>query len=78
MSETVWTAEEIEGFVTRLGAFYAELSETERRILTDMLRDRVQATAEVSGYALAEQVLSADALTDVISQYLLAHPSAAR
>jgi hypothetical protein len=78
MSDTTWTADEVQGFVARIGEFYSELSEAEQQIFTDMLRDRVQESAEVSGYALTDAALPTSAISEVISEYLLTHPSAAR
>jgi hypothetical protein len=78
MNETTWTADEVQGFVARIGEFYGELSEAEQHIFADMLRDRVQDTAEVSGYMVADQTLPTDVLSRVVSEYLLAHANAAR
>ena len=78
MSDTTWTSDEVQGFVARIGEFYGELSEAEQQIFTDMLRDRVQDSAEVSGYALTDQALPTSAISEVISEYLLNHSSAAR
>jgi hypothetical protein len=78
MNETTWTADEVQGFVARISEFYAELSEAEQHIFADMLRDRVQETAEVSGYMVADQTLPADVLSRVVSEYLLTHANATR
>ena len=78
MSDTTWTADEVQGFAARISEFYSDLSEAEQQIFTDMLRDRVQESAEVSGYTLTDEALPASAISGVVSEYLLAHPSAAR
>lgn len=77
MSDTTWTADEVQGFVARIGEFYGELTEAERQVFADVLSDRVQESVEVSGYSLTDQPLPTSAISEVISEYLLNHPSAA-
>lgn len=76
MSDAQWTREDVHGFVTKVSAFYTDLNETQQQIFTDMLRAGVWSAADVSGYALSEQPVSATTMSAALSEYLMAHPAA--
>jgi hypothetical protein len=76
MSEMQWTADEVQGFVARVGEFYSQLSETEQQLFADMLQDSVQDAADVAGFSASGQPIPMSAIGEALTEYLLAHPAA--
>jgi hypothetical protein len=71
MTDTTYTPDEVQGFVAQVSAFYSELSDTERRIFTDMLVDGVL-SADTQGFAISDEPMPTSTISEALSEFLLA------
>lgn len=76
MNDTQWTADEVQGFASKLGDFYTELSPTQKQIFADMLDDGVRGDDEVAGYIANDGTLPASTVVKAVSEYLMTQTEA--
>lgn len=71
MAETAWVQRDVEGFVTRLAAFYDDLSPGARQIFVDLLREPMHKSEDVSGYSMMGAAVPTAVITAAVTDYLL-------
>ena len=70
MTDANWTNDDVQGFVTRLEAFYGELSETERAMFIERLVPAVDATDDVAGFAARGEVAPVEVISEHVTAFL--------
>lgn len=70
MTDTRWTTDDVTGFVTRVNEFYTTLTDEERRMFADTLREGVLKDTDVTGYTTTT-TMTTTTLTTALTDYLL-------
>jgi hypothetical protein len=76
MTDTRWTADDVQGFTARLADFYSDLTPAQKQIFADMLEDDVRGSDEVAGYLQSDEPLPSSVITTAVADYLMEHAEA--